>query len=174
MKRIALVVAVLGLILARPAHADTIQLTWQSQVWTKTYESPTQVTVGGPFTLSGEALVTFDAIVFNGLAARTVSFGDGYGGTFVATGDGTYNGSMAFPTWTTSYNGLAVFTPTADGFTLVVNRAASGPDAGATFVGIGTHGGPVTATATEPGVLLGVAVALAAAAHLGSRSRPAS
>jgi hypothetical protein len=175
MKRIALVIAVLVLILARPAHADTMQLTWQSQTWTKTYDSPTHFTISGPFASSGEASVTLNDIVVNGSAARTLSFGAGYGGTFLATGDGTYNGPMSFPTSTASSTGLGILTPTADGFTLVVNRAASGPDAGATFVGIGTQAGAAgPVTATEPGVVLGVAAALAVAAHLASRSRPAS
>ena len=85
---------------------------------------------------------------------------------------------MTFPTSTAPRSGLGVMTPTANGFTLVVNRAASGPDAGATFVGIaggaGAAAGHASTTATEPGVLLAVAAGLAAAAHLASRSRPAS
>src|SRR5437867_2279171 len=74
MKRIALVLAVLPLILARPAHADTMDFSWQSQAWTKTYDSPTQFTVSGPFTLSGQGSVTFAEIVTGGGAARTLSF----------------------------------------------------------------------------------------------------
>src|SRR5207237_1119141 len=85
-------VPVLPLIMARPAHADTMDFSWQSQAWTKTYDSPTQFTVSGPFTLSGQGSVTFAEIVTGGGAARTLSFGAGYGGTLVATGDGTYNG----------------------------------------------------------------------------------
>ena len=100
------------------------------------------------------------------------------GQTPTLAGDGTYNGSMTFPTSTAPRSGLGVMTPTANGFTLVVNRAASGPDAGATFVGIaggaGAAAGHASTTATEPGVLLAVAAGLAAAAHLASRSRPAS
>jgi len=155
-----------------------MDFSWQSQAWTKTYDSPTQFTVSGPFTLSGQGSVTFAEIVTGGGAARTLSFGAGYGGTLVATGDGTYNGSMTFPTSTAPRSGLGVMTPTANGFTLVVNRAASGPDAGATFVGIaggaGAAAGHASTTATEPGVLLAVAAGLAAAAHLASRSRLAS
>jgi hypothetical protein len=148
---------------------------WQSQAWVKTYDTPTQFTVSGPFTLSGQGSVTFAEVVTGGVSARKLSFGSGYGGTLVATGDGTYNGSMTFPTSSNARSGLGVLTPTADGFTLVVNRAASGPDAGAAFVGIASHGGAAggraSTTAAEPGVLLTVAAALVAAAGLAARSR---
>jgi hypothetical protein len=65
-------------------------------------------------------------------------------------------------------------TPTADGFTVVVNRAASGPDAGATFLGIATAAsgsGAPSAAASEPAVLLAVAAGFAAAARLATRGR---
>jgi hypothetical protein len=150
---------------------------WQSQAWVKTYDTPTQFTVSGPFTLSGQGSVTFAEVVTGGVSARKLSFGSGYGGTLVATGDGTYNGSMTFPTSSNARSGLGVLTPTADGFTLVVNRAASGPDAGAAFVGIASHGGAAggraSTTAAEPGVLLTVAAGLVAAAGLAARSRSA-
>src|SRR5438477_566880 len=131
MKRLALVVALLPILMVRPAHADTLDFTWQSTAWVKTYESPTQFTITGPFTLSGQGTVTFAELVTGGLAGRTLTFGGTYGGALTATGDGTYNGPMTFPTSSGARNGLGVLTPTADGFTLVVNRAASGPDAGA-------------------------------------------
>ena len=155
-----------------------MDFSWQSQAWTKTYDSPTQFTVSGPFTLSGQGSVTFAEVVTGGMAARTLSFGTGFGGTLVATGDGTFNGAMTFPTSTEPRSGLGVMTPTANGFKLVVNRAASGPDAGAAFVGVATRAGGAagraSTSATEPGVLLAVAAGLAAAARLASRSRPAS
>src|SRR5438874_58769 len=108
-------------------HADTLDFTWQSTAWVKTYESPTQFTITGPFTLSGQGTVTFAELVTGGLAGRTLTFGGTYGGALTATGDGTYNGPMTFPTSSGARNGLGVLTPTADGFTLVVNQAASGP-----------------------------------------------
>ena len=146
-----------------------MDFTWQSQAWVKTYDSPTQFTVSGPFTLSGTGTVTFAELASGG---RTLSFGGSYGGTLIATGDGTYNGPMTFPTSAEARNGLGVLTPTADGFTLVVHRAASGPDAGAAFFGVASHAssaGQPSATASEPGLLLAVAAGLSAAARLGSR-----
>ncbi len=166
MKRLALVLALLPILLVRPAHADTLDFTWQSTAWVKTYESPTQFTITGPFTLSGQGSVTFAELVTGGLPARTLQFGAGYGGTLIATGDGTFNGPMTFPTPTEARNGLGVLTPTSDGFTLVVHRAASGSDAGAGFVGVASQmsaGGASSVAASEPG--------LAAAARLGSRQR---
>src|SRR5438094_887688 len=120
-------------------HADTLDFTWQSTAWVKTYESPTQFTITGPFTLSGQGTVTFAELVTGGLGGRTLTFGGTYGGALTATGDGTYNGPMTFPTSSGARNGLGVLTPTADGFTLVVNRAASGPDAGTAFVGVASQ-----------------------------------
>src|SRR5438105_5873783 len=75
MKRLALVLAVLPILLVRPAHADTLDFTWQSTAWVKTYESPTQFTITGPFTLSGQGSVTFAELVTGGLAGRTLTFG---------------------------------------------------------------------------------------------------
>jgi hypothetical protein len=168
MKRIALIVAVLSTILARPAHADTLGFTWQSDAWVKTSESPTNFTVSGPFTLSGTGTVTFSDLAAGG---RTLSFGGTYGGTLMPSGDGTYNGPMTFPTSADTRMGLGVLTPTADGFTVVVHRAASGPDAGAAFVGIAHAGagGAPSATASEPAVLLAVAAGFAVAARLATR-----
>jgi hypothetical protein len=176
MKRIAFVLAFLPIILARPAHAGTMDFTWESTAWVKTYESPTQFTVTGPFTLSGQGTVTFAELVTGGLPARTLQFGAGYGGTLIATGDGTYNGPMTFPTSAEARNGLGVLTPTGDGFTLVVHRAASGPDAGAAFVGVASQmnaGGGSSVAASEPGVWLLVSVGLAAAARVSSQRRRA-
>ena len=166
MKRIALILAVLSTILARPAHADTLDFTWKSQAWVKTYESPTRFTVTGPFTLSGTGTVTFADLATG--TRRKLTFGGGFGGTLTATGDGTFNGSMTFPTSAETRRGLGVLTTTANGFTLTVQRAASGPDAGASFFGIATSmgsSGRPTATASEPGLVLAVAVGLAAAAR---------
>ena len=166
MKRIPLILAVLSTILARPAHADTLDFTWKSQAWVKTYESPTQFTVTGPFTLSGSGTVTFADLATGG-TGRKLSFGGGFGGTLTAAGDGTFNGPMTFPTSAESRRGLGVLTPTANGFTLTVQRAASGPDAGASFFGVATSmgsSGRPTATASEPGLVLAVTVGLAAAA----------
>jgi hypothetical protein len=104
----------------------------------KTFESPTQPTVSGPFTLSGKGTVTFAELASGG---RALSFGGNFGSTLIATGDGTFNGPMTFPTsppTSAGRNGLGVLTPTADGFTAVVHRAASGPDAGAAFLGVAT------------------------------------
>ena len=173
MKRIALILAALSMILARPAHADTMNFTWESQAWVKTYASPTQFTVTGPFTLSGTGTVTLGDLVTGG-TGRKLSFGGSYGGTLIATGDGTYNGPMTFPTSAEARNGLGVLTPTADGFTLIVRRAASGPDAGAAFWGVATQpssSGHPSATASEPGLCLAVALGLAAAARLGKTRR---
>jgi len=173
MKNIGLIVAVLSLILARPAHADTLDFTWQSQAWVKTYDSPTVFTVTGPSTLSGTGTVTFAAAAA-GSTSRALSFGGGYGGSLIATGDGTYNGPMTFPTSGEMRTGLGVLTPTADGFTLVVNRAASGPDAGATFWGVASplsSSGHPSATASEPTLWIAVAAGLVAAAQLRTPGR---
>jgi len=164
------------MLVIRPAHADTLDFTWQSTAWVNTYESPTQFTVTGPFTLSGQGSVTFAELVTGGPAGRTLTFGGTYGGALMATGDGTYNGPMTFPTSSGARNGLGVLTPTADGFTLVVNRAASGPDAGAAFVGVASQlstGGGSSVAASEPGVWLLVSAGLVAAARVGSRRRRA-
>jgi hypothetical protein len=174
MKRLALVLAVLPILMVRPAHADTLDFTWQSTAWVKNYESPTQFTITGPFTLSGQGSVTFAELVTGGLPARTLTFGGTYGGTLTATGDGTYNGPMSFPTSTDARNGLGVLTPTSDGFTLVVHRAASGPDVGAAFVGVASqmHGGAGSSVAaSEPALWLLVSAGLAAAMRVRSRQR---
>jgi hypothetical protein len=193
MKHLALIVALVSTFLARPAHAITLDFTWESQAWVRTFESPTQSTVTGPFTLSGRGDVTFNELVTGGVASRTLSFDAGFGGTLTATGDGTFNGPMTFPTASEvrpqPRSGLGVMTPTADGFTLVVHRAASGPDAGASFSGIATPlsgsggsgsgysggggsgggaGGPI-ATANEPVLWLAMSAGLAVAAALRSR-----
>jgi hypothetical protein len=175
MKRIALILAVLSTILAGPAHADTLDFTWNSTAWVKSYESPTQFTISGPFTLSGTGTATF-ADVATGGGARSLTFGGSYGGTFIASGDGTYNGPMTFPTPGEMRNGLGVLTPTSDGFTVVVHRAASGPDAGAAFVGVGSQPigtGHPSATASEPAVWLLVSAGLMAALCLRSRGAAA-
>jgi hypothetical protein len=174
MKRLALVLAALPILMVRPAHADTLDFTWQSTAWVKNYESPTQFTITGPFTLSGQGSVTFAELVAGGPAGRTLTFGGTYGGALTATGDGTYNGAMTFPTSSGARHGLGVLTPTADGFTLVVNRAASGPDAGAAFVGVASQmsaGGGSSVAASEPSLWLLVSAGLAAAARLRSRQR---
>ncbi len=173
MKRIALILAVLSMILARPAHADTLDFTWQSQAWVKTYDSPTLFTVTGPFAMSGTGTVTF-ADAAAGSTSRALSFGGGYGGTLIATGNGNYNGPMSFPTSGAMHTGLGVLTPTADGFTLVVNRAASGPDAGATFWGVASplsSSGHPSATASEPTLLVAVVAGLVAAARVRTLGR---
>lgn len=178
MKHLALIVALVSTFLARPAHAITLDFTWQSQAWVRTFESPTQSTVEGPFTLSGSGNVTFTDLVTGGVPSRSLSFDAGFG-TLTATGDGTFNGPLTFPTARDTRTGLGVLTPTADGFTLIVNRAASGPDAGASFSGIasplsggggggGGAGGPI-ATASEPGLWLAMSAGLAVAAALRSR-----
>jgi hypothetical protein len=172
MQRIALIVAVFATLVARPAHADTLDFTWQSEAWVKTYESPTQFTISGPFSLSGTGTVSFSELAAGG---RMLTFGGSYGGTLLPTGDGTYNGPFSFPTSVETRTGLGVLTPTADGFTVVVHRAASGPDAGAAFFGVATHasggGTSPSATASEPAVLLAVAVAFVAAARLAAPRR---
>jgi hypothetical protein len=181
MKHLVLIVALASTFLARPAHAITLDFTWESQAWVRTFESPTQSTVEGPFTLSGSGNVTFTDLVTGGVPSRTLSFDAGFGGTLMATGDGTFNGPLTFPTARDPRNGLGVLRPTADGFTLVVNRAASGPDAGASFSGIttplsnggggGGAGGPI-ATASEPGLWLAMSAGLAVAAALRARRPP--
>ena len=81
---------------------------------------------------------------------------------------------MTFPTSAGARNGLGVLTPTADGFTVVVHRAASGPDAGAAFVGVASQmsaGGGSSVAASEPSLWLLVSAGLAAAVRLRSRQR---
>jgi hypothetical protein len=166
MKFITSLVAALVLFCVCSASADTFDFTWESTVWTKTYESPTQAVVSGPFTLSGHGTATF---VDRGTAGETLQFDGSNGGTLIASGDGTLNGPMKFRTAdNSSRNGLGVLVPTADGFTVAVHRAASGPDAGATFFGTAKR---VTVSAPEPASLLLPAVALAGAAWLTSRRR---
>lgn len=170
MKCITTALAVFTLFLVPAAHADTFDFAWQSQAWTKTYETPpSRALVSGPFTLSGDGTATFAELAGG---AATLTFDGAHGGTFVATGDGTLNGAMTFPTAdNTTRSGLGVLTPTADGFTLTVHRAASGPDAGATFLGAGTRlaaaGAPAVA-ASEP---LTVALAMAGLIAAGFISR---
>ena len=169
MKRITLILAVLSTILAGPAHADTLDFTWNSTAWVKSYESSTQFTISGPFTLSGTGTATFAEVATGGGAARSLTFGGSYGGTFIASGDGTYNGPMTFPTSGEMRNGLGVLTPTSDGFTVVVHRAASGPDAGAAFVGVASQpigAGHPSATASEPVLWLLVSAGLMTALRL--------
>jgi hypothetical protein len=48
----------------------TLDFTWQSTAWVKNYESPTQFTITGPFTLSGQGSVTFAELVTGGPGAR--------------------------------------------------------------------------------------------------------
>ena len=166
MKRIALILVVASTILARPAHAAMFDFTWQSQAWV--FESPTPFTVTGPFDLSGHGTVTLADLASGG---RLVQF-DGGSGTLLATGDGTFNGPLTFATASsdTPRTGLGVLTPTmSGGFTLVVNRAASGPDPGAAFSGLATplnSPGTPTATTPEPGVWVMLLVGLAAVARL--------
>jgi hypothetical protein len=79
---------------------------------------------------------------------------------------------MTFRTATNeTRSGLGVLTPTADGFTVSVHRAASGPDAGATLFGTGTRlgtGGSNTVAASEP---LTIALTLAGLVSAGLVSR---
>jgi hypothetical protein len=137
MKSITTALALFTLFCANHAYAETFEFTWESQAWTKTYETPTNPVVRGPFTLSGTGTVTLAEIAGGGAEIR---FDDGHGGSLVPSGDGTYNGPMSFRTATNeTRSGLGVLRRTADGFTLTVGRAASGPDAGATLVGKGTR-----------------------------------
>jgi hypothetical protein len=150
MKSITTALAVFTLFCANQAYAETFEFTWESQAWTKTYETPTSPVVRGPFTLSGTGTVTLSEIAGGGAEIR---FDDGHGGSLVASGNGTYNGPMSFRTASNeTRNGLGVLTPTANGFTLTVGRAASGPDAGATLVGEATRpaisAGPATSAGT--------------------------
>ena len=168
MKSITIALAVLALVSVAPAHADTFDFSWQSRAWTKDYETPTPL-VSGPFTLSGSGNATFAELAGGGAELR---FDGGNGGTLVGNGDGTFNGPMTFRTATDeTRSGLGVLTPTADGFTVSVQRAASGPDAGATFFGTGTRLGARTAatvTASEP---LTIALTLAGLVAAGLASR---
>jgi hypothetical protein len=169
MKSITIALAVLVLLFASPAYADTFDFTWHSQAWTLTYESPTRAVVSGPFTLSGRGSATFAEIAGDGAELR---FDGAFGGTLVASGDGTYNGPMTFPTRNhESRNGLGVLTPNAEGFTISVHRAASGPDAGATFFGTGSRSdGTATVAATEP-ITAALTLAGLVVAGLASRQR---
>jgi hypothetical protein len=164
MKSITIAIAVLALFAVHPAHADTFEFSWQSQAWSRVYEGPGRASVSGPFTLSGNGTASF-AELAGGLAS--FQFDGGHGGTLVANGDGSFNGPMSFRTATDeTRNGLGVLTPTADGFTVRVQRAASGPDAGATFVGAGTRlagGAGPTVSASEPLTAVLAAAGLVAA-----------
>jgi hypothetical protein len=172
MKSITIALAVFVLLSAPPAYADTFDFTWQSQAWSRTYESPTQAFVSGPFTLSGSGSATFAEIASGHAELR---FDGAYGGTLLANGDGTFNGPMTFRTAKNeSRNGLGVLTPTAEGFTISVHRAASGPDAGATFFGTGTRlatGTQATVAASEPITIALTFAGLVGAAGLASRRR---
>jgi hypothetical protein len=169
MKSITIALTVFALVSVAPAYADTFDFTWQSQAWTKIYESPTQALVGGPFTLSGSGNATFAEIARSGAELR---FDGANGGTLVANGDGTFNGPMTFRTANNeTRSGLGVLTPTADGFTVSVHRAASGPDAGSTFFGTGTRlgsGPQAVVGASEP---LTIALTLAGLVTAGLASR---
>jgi hypothetical protein len=162
MNRIALAVALLMLISAAPAHADTFAFTWQSTEWLRTFESPTESNITGPFTLTGTGSATFAEIAGGGVGLRF----DGGSATMLATGDGTYNGPMTFRTADGgSRTGLGVLTPSASGFTVVVHRAASGPDPGAAFYG------RATMAASEPVSYVLTAAALFVAARVARRLR---
>jgi hypothetical protein len=172
MKFVAVAGAVFALLSVGPAHAEDFDFLWQSQRWTKTFESPTQSFVSGPFTLSGQGNATFAEMASGGVALR---FDGSYGGTLIASGDGTFNGPMTFPTSdNTTGKGLGVLTPTADGFSVVVHHAASGPDPGAAFFGNGTragNGARVGIAASEPVTLALTMAGLTAAAFAASRRR---
>ena len=174
MKSITIALALFVFFSVPAAAADTFSFTWQSEAWTRTYETPTQALVGGPFTLTGTGNATFAEIASGGAVLR---FDGTYGGTLVASGDGTFNGPMTFRTANNeTRNGLGVLTPTADGFTVSVHRAASGPDAGATFLGTGTRlgtGSQTTMAASEPLTLAVTAAALTAAGLASRRWRVA-
>jgi uncharacterized protein (TIGR03382 family) len=159
MKCITVLLAAVALLSVPPAHADTYHISWQSEAWVKTYETPSQAVVNGPFTLSGTGTATFAEIAGGG---ATFTFADKYGGTLVANGDGSYNGPMAFPTANNeTRNGLGVLRPSADGFTVTVGRAASGPDAGASFVGTGTRVSGATRAAVAASEPMTIALAVA-------------
>jgi hypothetical protein len=165
MKSITIALAVFVLLSVPPAYADTFDFAWESQAWSRTESSP--------FTLSGRGSATFAEIA---AGRTTLSFDGAYGGTLLAYGDGTYNGPMTFPTGTNeARNGLGVLTPTADGFTISVHRAASGRDAGATFFGTGTRvatSAQATVAASEPITIL-LTFAGLVGAGLASRRRRA-
>jgi len=169
MKRITTTVALGLLLFVRSAHADTFDFSWQSTAWTRTYESPTQATVSGPFTLSGAGSATFAEIAGGGMALKF----DGGNGTLTASGDGTFNGPLSFRTAAADgmRNGLGVLTPTPSGFTVTVNRAASGPDAGAAFFGTARRATVSTVSASEPLTLLVTLSGLVAAAVTSRRQR---
>ncbi len=173
MKSITIALALFAFFSVPPAYADTFTFTWQSEAWTRTYETPAQALVGGPLTLTGTGNATFAEIASGGAELR---FDGTYGGTLVASGDGTFNGPMTFRTADNeTRNGLGVVRPTADGFRVSVHRAASGPDAGATFLGTGTRLGTssqTTMAASEP-VTIALTVAGLVAAGLASRRRRA-
>ena len=169
MKRITIVVALGLLLFVRPAHADTFDFSWQSTAWTYIHESPTQASVSGPFTLSGSGSATFAEIAGGG---RTLQF-DGGSGTLMASGDGTFNGPLSFRTSADDAmrTGLGVLTPTATGFTIAVQRAASGPDAGASFVGTATRATVSSVSAAEPLTFIVTLSGLVAAAVTSRRRR---
>ncbi|HEX3179479.1 MAG TPA: hypothetical protein VHZ49_22580 [Methylomirabilota bacterium] len=167
MKGISLALALLGLISAVPAHADTFSFAWESTEWLRTFDSPTHSTISGPFTLTGSGSASFAELAGGGMSLRF----DGGSGTLIATGDGTFNGPMTFRTAESgARTGLAVVTPSATGFTVAVHRAASGPDAGAAFFGKATIG-KATMAATEPVTFVITAAALFAAASVARRLR---
>ena len=172
MKPITIALAVVLLFFAVPASAETFDFTWQSQAWTRVYETPTRASVSGPFTLSGSGTATFAELAGGG---ATLTFDGAFGGTLVATGNGTFNGPMSFRTADSeARNGLGVLTPTTEGFTVTVHRAASGPDAGATFLGTATRVGtrtPATVSASEPFTIALTMAGLIAAGVISRRQR---
>jgi hypothetical protein len=169
MKRITIALALGLLLFSRSAHADTLDFSWQSTAWTRTYESPTQASVSGPFTLSGSGPATFAGAAGGGM---TLQFDGGYG-TLMPSGDGTFNGPLSFRTAAEDgmRSGLGVLTETATGFTIAVQRAASGPDAGAAFVGTATRSTVSSVTAAEPLTFLVTLSGLVAAAVSSRRRR---
>lgn len=172
MKVITIALAALILFSASSAYGETFTFTWESRAWTRTYETPSQALVGGPYTLSGNGNATFAELASGGAEFR---FDGTHGGTLIANGDGTFNGPMTFRTATNEIrSGLGVLTPTAEGFTVSVHRAASGPDAGATLFGTGTRLGSATQatmSASEPITLLLTMAGLAGAALTARRRR---
>ena len=169
MKFIIIALAIVTLLWTQSAYGQTFEFTWESRAWTKTYETPTEPVVSGPFTLTGNGNATFAEIAGGG---AQLSFDGGHGGRLVANGDGSFNGPMTFRTATNeTRSGLAVLTPTADGFTVTVTRAASGPDAGAAFAGAGTHAASGTRQAVSASEPFTAAMTLAGLVSAGLLSR---
>jgi hypothetical protein len=170
MKFVVFMIALSLMLLPRAAHAATFDFTWESMAWVRVFEPPSDSAIAGPFTLSGSGTATFEQLAGGG--ARFTF--DGHGGALLASGDGTFNGDITFPTADAdgSRHGLGVFTQTADGFTVTVHRAASGPDAGAAFLGRATRtGGGGTVAASEPLTVAVTVTGLLAATVLSRRVR---